>query len=471
MLSFHQFRRIPFVFATRTLACALAVSLMASQAVASNTVTVTPDTLRTALYSGDTSVLSGLNTLYAAKEEVNRARANLLPGVALSGVVGGHPTFAVSAISVLLPFLLPSNWHALDASKHQLTANGYAYQLVLLNDYASILSIYAQIQGDMEIRDVYVQQRDNLRQIAAAVADEVAVGTALQSDLDQATAQVQLAQAQINQVDELIARERAALRKVMGLPLSKDLVIASYHFPELDAEGMSAQRIYNRVRDTAPEQLQIDSLIAAAKSAKYTTEWSFLTGTSLSVSTNFGQSSFGHLSAGGGVNLGFGMLPAIHLSSLDIAAMQIRKREISLEQQNVIETAINSVDAAKDAVTNAGYAKENYQKALQAELDKLRLGQSTLINVFTVSNFATQAGLTYANSLVDLDNQRIALNRVLISNQFAKIPTCHLQKAKSGGVFGFFKSLFGSKKKRYVSIDEICRPSADAAAVARGSRR
>jgi hypothetical protein len=40
---------------------------------------------------------------------------------------------------------------------------------------------------------------------------------------------------------------------------------------------------------------------------------------------------------------------------------------------------------------------------------------------------------------------------------------------KSGGIFGFFKSIFGSKKSRYISIDEMCKPSADAGAIARGS--
>jgi outer membrane protein TolC len=369
----------------------------------------------------------------------------------------------------LLPFLLPGNWHALDASKHQLTANGYAYQLVLLNEYASTLSIYAQIQADIALREVYVQTRDNLRAIAEAVADEVAVGTALQSDLSQATAQVQLSETQINQIDALLSRETASLRHLMGLSLEKDLVIEPYHFAELDAESLTTSEIYKSVRDNAPEQLQIDSLIAAAKQSKYTTEWSFLSGASLSLSTDFGSSSFGHLSAGAGANLGFGLLPAVHLSSLDIAAMQIRKREISLEQQNVIETSLGSVTAAKAAVMNARNARDNYQIALQAELDKLKLGNSTLISVFTVSNFATQAGVTYANSVSELDQQRIALNRVLISNQFSKIPTCHLGGLKSGGIFGFFKSIFGSKKSRYISIDEMCKPSADAGAIARGS--
>jgi outer membrane protein TolC len=459
-------RRAAFAFTAAVMTTALASS---AYGASTEKVTINPETLRAALYSGDTSVLSGLNSLYKAKEEVNGARAALLPSLGVKAAFGGQPTFALSAISVLLPFLLPGNWHALDATKHQLTANGYAYQLVLLNDYASILSIYTQIQGDMALRGVYVQERDNLRSIAEAVSDEVAVGTALQSDLSQATAQVQLVETQINQVDELLARETASLRKVMGLSLTKNLEIAPYHFAELDAESETPIAIYNRIHDSAPEQRQIDSLIAAAKQSKYTTEWSFLTGSSLAVSTDYGGSSFGHLTGGIGVDLGFGLLPAIHLSSLDIAALQIRKREISLEQQNVVESAIGSVTAAKAAVENARLARDNYQNALQAELDKLKLGNSTLISVFTVSNFATQAGVIYANSVADLDGQRINLNRVLISNQFAKIPTCHLDNMKSGGIFGFFKSLFGSKKQRYISIDDMCRPSEEAAAVARGS--
>lgn len=436
---------------------------------ASDKVNVDPETLRTSLYSGDTSVLTGLNTLYHAKEEVVRARANLLPALNVSAVIGGGPTFALSAISVLLPFLLPGNWHVLDASKHQLTANGYAYQLVLLNEYASTLSIYAQIQGDMALRAVYVQTRDNLQLIAESVADEVAVGTAFQADLSQATAQVQLADTQIDQVDSLLARETASLRHVMGLSLDKELVIAPYHFDELDAESLTTSQIFNSVRENAPEQLQIDSLIQAAKQSKYTTEWSFLSGSSLGVTTDFGSGSFGKLSVGAGANLGFGLLPAVHLSSLDIAAMQIRKREISLEQQNVIESSLGSVTASKSAVTDSRNSRNNMQIAFADELDKLKVGTASLIEVFTAANFATQAGVAYANSVSDLDQQRIALNRILISNQFSKIPTCHLGNLKSGGIFGFFKSIFGSKKSRYVSIDEMCRPSADAAAIARGS--
>lgn len=449
---------------------ALVVSFASTSAFASSNYTVNPESLRTALYSGNTDVYNGLNNLYRAKEEVTRARTNLLPALNIGGVLNGSPSFASATIGVLLPFLLPSNWHALDASRKTLTANGYAYQLVLLNTYASILSVYAQIQGDQALRAVYVTNRDNLRQIAQAVADEVSVGTALQSDLAQAEAQVQIAETQINNIDAALAREIAALRQAMGLSLSNRLVIAPYHFSELDAESSSATSLLAKAKDRAPELDQIDSLIEAAKQTKYANEWSFLSGASLATSVDFSKGSFGRLTAGGSVNLGFGILPAVHLSSLDVAAMNIRKREINLELQNASETAIGAVNASKQAVQNARLARDNYQIALQAELDKLKLGQSTLISVFTTANFAVTAGVNYAQAVTELDNQRINLNRILITNQFSKIPTCHLQgKLPHGGVGGFFRSIFGGKKKRYISIDEMCRPSSAAASAANGS--
>lgn len=454
-----------------TVTSIVSASFVSTSAFA-KTIVVTPDTLRTALYSGDTSVISGLNSVYQAKEEVTRARANLLPGLGLSATLGGKPNFAISAISVLLPFLLPSNWHALDATKHQLTANGYAYHLVLLNDYASVLSLYMQIQGDMALRSVYVEQRANLRKIAEVVADEVSIGTATRADLAQALAQVQLAEAQISQVEELMAREKAAIRKVMGASLSTELEFSSYHMSPLSSEGSSPRTIFDRVSESSPEQRQIDSLIEAAREAKYSTAWSFLSGSSLSVSPNFGQSSFGSLTQTTGLNLGFGYFPAVQLSNLNVAQMKIRKRELLLEQANVIESAVNSVREAKDQVDFARKARENYKIALEAELDKYRLGQTDLVRVFTVSNYSTVAAATHVRAIADLDSQRVTLNRVMITNQFAKIPTCHLQNAgkSGGGVFGFFKGIFGSKKKRYVSVDEICRPSAEAADIASGRK-
>lgn len=441
-----------------------------SRSSSSRSMTVTPESIRKRLVEGDTSVLASLNQIYQAKEEVRKARGNLFPGLGLSATVGGRPNFALSAVNVLLPFLLPSNWHALEASKHQLAANGYAYHLVALNDYAAALSLYSQVMGDMALRSVYKKQYTNLQSVADIVGDQVVLGTATKADLAQAKAQVQLALVQISQVDELIAQERSAIRRMLGLSLDTELEMTTQHFPRIEEEKLSAKRIFERIHDTSPEQRQIASLIEAAKSAKFTTVWGFLSGSSLNVSTNFGMSSsFGSLTQTSSVNLGFGLFPAIQISHLNIASLKIRKTEISLEQASVIESALASVNEAREQVNYAGQAKENYEIAFQAELDKFRIGQTDLLNVFVISNNATAAAATYVRSLADLDTQRVTLNRVLLRDEFAKIPTCRLGGAeKSGGVFGFLKGIFGKKKTRYASIDEMCKPSASAAARAAG---
>ncbi len=57
----------------------------------------------------------------------------------------------------------------------------------------------------------------------------------------------------------------------------------------------------------------------------------------------------------------------------------------------------------------------------------------------------------------DLDNQRINLHRMLITNQFAQIAGCQLQSApsSSGGVFGIFK-----KRQPQLTLDQACNPNA-----------
>ncbi|RYZ66576.1 MAG: TolC family protein, partial [Proteobacteria bacterium] len=414
-----------------------------------------PESIRTRLVEGDTSVLASLNQIYQAKEEVRKARGNLLPGLGLSVTAGGRPNFALSAVNVLLPFLLPSNWHALEASKHQLAANGYAYHLVALNDYAAALSLYTQVMGDVALRSVYRKQYENLKSVEEIVEDQVVLGTATRADLAQARAQVQLAQVQISQVDELIAREKSSIRRMLGLSLETELEMTTNHFPRIDEEKLSPRKLYDRIHDTSPEQRQIESLLEAAKSAKFTTVWGFMSGASMNVSTNFGGSaSFGNLTQTASVNLGFGLFPAIQISNLNIAALKIRRTEISLEQASVIESALASVAEAREQVSYASQARDNYDIAFNAELDKFRIGQTDLLNVFVVSNNATAASASYVRSLADLDTQRVTLNRVLLRDQFAKIPTCRLGGAeKSGGIFGFLKGIFGSKKKRYASID------------------
>ena len=437
------------------------VAQAAPEILPQTTVVVTPAKLREQLMTSNTSVLTALNSIYQAKEEVNRARGSLLPGLGLTGTLGGSPNFAVSTISVLLPFLLPGNWHALDAKKQQLAANGYAYHLVGLNGFASEYALYSQVVEDATLKSIYVQQADNLREILQIVADDYSAGTATKADVAQATAQFQLARAQISQLDELTAQETAIVRKMMGLPLTVDLQFGETHPAPLLEESSTAQAIFEKVHASSPEQRQIESLIAAAKQAEFTSVWGFLTGASLNVSPDFGTSSFGHLTESAAVNLGFGYFPAVQISHLNTEALKIREREIGFEQASVIESALSSVQAAAAQVAFAEQASDNYRIALAQDIARYRAGQVDLLHVLTISNNSTAAAAQLARATGDLDRQRITLNRVLLSDEFAKIPTCRLQGASSsGGIFGFLKGVFGlgRKKSRYQSIDDLCRP-------------
>jgi multidrug efflux system outer membrane protein len=430
-------------------------------------VEITPENLRHYLLNNNISVLTALNNVYQAKEGVNKARADLLPSLNLG--IGVAPSFALNTVSFLLPFLVPSNWYALDASKHQLAANGFAYYIVELNAYASAFSVYMTVLGDVELRGVYEKQYENFVQIHDIVAGNVRIGTDTLADLAQASSQMELARAQVSQIDELLIQEKASLRSMLGLSLKTNITFSKYHLPSVPEENSSAESIYQKVWATTPEQNQIASLIAAAKDAVWAASWGWLGSSSLAVGTGQGASSFGKVSVGTPINLGFGIFPAINLSNLNVAQLKIRQKGIALEEASAIESILGSVGEAKIQLTQSSSAESDSQTYLNDTLGSYRIGTTDLLHVFGAANTATISGVTRAKAQIDVDNQRIGLNRILISNQFKGIPTCSINVAPSGGgVFGWLGRIL-SGGGHTTSVDVICRPTAHAEAVASGS--
>ncbi|MGZ6359831.1 MAG: TolC family protein, partial [Bdellovibrionota bacterium] len=182
-------------------------------------VVVNPASLRTMLVRSNYGVLENLNLIHQAKDQVNIARGNLMPrlnlGAILSGIVTG-PAFALQSVSILLPFLLPSNWANLHQSEDLLESQKIGYRLVELNNYASAYALYTTMQGDSAIRDVVVSEYNDFVTVRDYLINQQKfVGNVPQEDIDRADAQVNSAAANVSATDELLVSERAALREAL----------------------------------------------------------------------------------------------------------------------------------------------------------------------------------------------------------------------------------------------------------------
>ncbi|MGZ3651580.1 MAG: TolC family protein [Bdellovibrionota bacterium] len=421
-----------------------------------------PDSLRRFLLRDDISVLESLNSVYKAKEQISLAHANLLPSVNVLAILGGG-TFGLGGLSFLLPFLAPSNWYNLDASKHQLAANGYAFYMVELNEYASVYSLYLSMLADQEIEQNQQIHYGNIEQIRKFVESQVKLGLANEASLEQATAQSKLAHMSLLDLENSIAVERAQLRKILGFDLKKQFFLDDFHLSELPVENANNQAILKQVFEHSPEVRQIDSLIAAAEDGTWSASFDFLGSQGgeldLAGGSSSGDSSGGAIFApsGNGMTFSFGTFPKVAISRLAVRDLQLRRRQIYLEEAKAIETTLNALSFAKMQLTDAVDAEKNARDAFAFIQSQFAQSKATLNDVITASELVIEASISRVGSRLKVDAQRVNLERILVGREFAKVPNCRLDLVKPrGDGFGWLDDIFDPAKNR-ATVDELCR--------------
>ena len=420
-----------------------------------NMITINPDTLKTYLMKSNTSILNELTLVAQAKDKVNIARGNLLPSLNLTAAVESlisAPTFVLSSVSMLMPFLLPSNWFDLKASDNLLKAEEESYLILELNEYASAYSIYETIIMDMALRDVLQQQYTNLAGVATLLQQQNQLGIGSPTDLANAQGQAQLAKGQVSQMDELLIQEKADFRFALGLGLVDDMNFEIEHVPASSVEGKTPESLLTQVNQKSPESVQIRDMIAAAKDEKWSVVFSFINTAALATSGAAGKSAaFNGMAAEGTVNLGFGLIPNIALSNDNIAQIQIQGVTLKLTEGEILETNLGSVPQAQEQLVLNTEAETNLQQVYADQVLAYKLGLTDLIHVLDAQAAITTASTNKVKSQNDLDNLRINLHRIMLTKQFSNMRQCHAPKP-----LGAIKGLFNPSGE-YPTIDQACK--------------
>ncbi|HEX7673929.1 MAG TPA: TolC family protein [Bdellovibrio sp.] len=420
-------------------------------------VTINADTLKKMLLEQNIGLLIQMNKVYQAKQQINIKRADLLPSINLGGIISSGPSFALTTISSLLPFLMPSNWFDLKQSQYLLNAQATSYYIAQLNTYSSAYALYMTVVGDLELRDVLYSQYLNYKQIEELIQLAVDAGMMQQSDLLQAQAQSQLAFIQVSQVDELLKQEKASIREMLALPLSTEIAFEKNHVAPSANETLPLQTLVDRSLKNSPEISQMTSMISAANTAKWSAAFSWLTGASLGRSRSGGESAFGGLTASGTVGLGFGYFPTLKLSDYNIDELKLEKTQITYDNAQLIESTVGSLTEAQKQVEMATLAQNNLQQVYNGELDKFRAGMTDLLHVLSAANSLTTALTNKVKAQADLDTLRVSLNRVMLDEKFSQVGACEIKRKSSGGIGGRLGRIFHPTKDQ-VTLDEICGP-------------
>ena len=422
------------------------------QPVESNTVVINANSLKKLMLERNIDLLVQLNQVQQAKARVGVARGNILPSVNLGTAVASGVSFGLATVTVLLPFLLPSSWFDLRESQYLLNAQGSAYYIAQLNTYASAYTLYLTVISDMDLRAALYQQYLNSKALEDALKIALDNGIINPEDFLKAQAQTNIAFVQVSQVDALLNREKAAIREMLALPLTKEIVFEKAHAPASPYEGQTPMVLLPQVLKISPEYAQMNSLIAAANAAKWSQAFSFLTGSSLTSTKSDG--SFSDVRHTGTANLGFGYFPSLQLSNLNEASLKLQKKALEFDHAQTLEVTLVSLHEAGKQLTAATKAVENLQAVYQAQMERFRMGMVSIVDVLQTTNSLTQAIASKVQAQSSLDGQRITLHRIMLSDQFATVTACKISQKKKGNIIERGRDAVNGVN---VTLDKACR--------------
>lgn len=420
-------------------------------------VQLTPQILRQRLLESNLSILQEYQRVYQAKSTINIARGQLLPslnlGVAANFQGGG---FFLSTVSLLLPFLVPSNWFNYQESKYLFEAEKYSYYLLKLNLYASAYSTLTTMTGDRELRKVLQQQYENLSKIQEMIQLRHDFGIQTSSDLTQAKAQTQLAFIQLAQVDKLLIEEENSLKAFLALPIETQIDFNDFDVPPSPFEEKTPTETLDYALKVSPEYGQVGQLISASQAGKWSKAFAFMNSSALSISADDHRSlSFSNLRADANFNFNWGIFPAISLTQSIIQELQFRKEEIKVEQGRIIASDLGIIAQVKLQLAQAVQAEEGLNKVLQEQTMNYNLGLTDLLHILDTQNAVTQAATARVQSRMELSNLRINLHRIMLSEEFSKIQPCKAKQVRNNlwtEIKGFFSSATAQK-----TVDQQCK--------------
>jgi outer membrane protein TolC len=356
----------------------------------------------------------------------------------------------------------------LDATKSQLSASGYAYYIVELNTYANALAAYETVQYDMALRNIYYEEYQRYLLIQNYVQIAFNIGKDIGANLERAEASTQLARGTVDQYDSGIAKEVAILRQLISHNLNSQIVVDSYQPPMSPYESRGLQSTLNAVLPRSPEEQQVLSLIQASKYATLSQAFSFLGGASLSINPG-SANAFGTTSLQANGSLGFGYFANIDAKNLATDQLYVQQKAVRLQEAATIESSVNSIKADISGVAQVTASRDNIEAAFQAFLGQYSLGKTDLTTLIDVELQLTTSETELAALQYDLDNQRIDLERITITNQFGSVPPCRLTGNESTGFLSFVTDLF-NPKSNVITIDQLCGVSPSTSAEAAPSQ-
>jgi outer membrane protein TolC len=240
--------------------------------------------------------------------------------------------------------------------------------------------------------------------------------------------------------------------------------------PASSSEAASPSVLLPTIEKISPEFQQSQALIDAGAASVKGQVWAFLTGASLSAQPgSMGppakNASFKSMYVGANVDIGFDTFPTIQFARDSEDQLKANKTQLNLEMQFLTENAIESLIEVEKQFTDSQASEDFAKSSYEQKYLSYGLGGTDLTTVLSTVTTVVNATTSRIQAQLDLDNMRINLHRLLLTDQFShdKIQGCQVnadafKKLKSGGFFAWIKDTLNPSANR-TTIDDACRPA------------
>ncbi len=406
--------------------------------VAETRLVLTPETLAPTLFRGNLPIHLASLGVRQAKEQVNLARAELLPSIRLGALVmsAGQPQFAWTAVESALPFLVPSNWFRAGQAEKLFDAQRLALQIVEQNQFAQAYSMIRLWQVDRNLEAHLFEEAGEAMRAASRMDRSYALGLVTLEEKNRAAAWSTNSAAALAQMRELIGTEVASIRRAFGLSTEIELEMGSgWDLPpasrtEIEADELGLERALEGILASSPEARQLDALVAASQQAKWSAMFGFFGGASLGLfpdSSGRITGSLSGLSAGAGLNFGVSIIPTIRLSQLNVREMELRRLELGQELRQVLESLLAQLKSTATQLKLAGEREQVLLSSFRAARLRLDLGLSSLREFEEAEGAWREAFVARLRAESLLALSRLAWQRVSQEGLFAELPPCMVE--------------------------------------------
>jgi outer membrane protein TolC len=321
-----------------------------------------------------------------------------------------------------VPFLFPSRWFDLDASKKTYFAEVQGLEATTLNTYAIAYSLLLQVAGEQEIYNAMLERQANLRQYIAFLEAQYGLGLIPQADLLRGQIDLGRAQNDLSKTSEMISGERAALRKMLGFDINQEFTIETHAVNESILEAKTLERSLDLVLKRAPERAQLDLAAEAARANVKSAQWAFLAGCS-GGSGSVGNSSSPGFSANSTftVDFGFGYFPRVELARRNVQDAEVRKVDLMLEIGRNLETTLSSIHETRARIVTLEGELLLAQRLLSEQTELVQLGRAGVKEVLDAHTAIASTQMELITSRLQLSVHRVTIKRMAIEDRFLPV--------------------------------------------------